>query len=345
LVTQKSNYKEERNHMIVGSLKIDEEFHGLISPLTTEEFSQLKENILKDGCRDALIVWNGTIVDGHNRYKICTENNIPFRTDEKEFSDRLEVKKWMLENQLGRRNLNDFCKAEIVLRNKDLITEIAEKAKERQRLSEGRGQKGMTNCSDLNAEKGTVRKVMADITHTSEGNIQRSKLIVEEGTEEQVNRARVGGRGNSVHSVYNEIKNKNLTEKTCSKCKKTFPVSDFQKDGSGYTSQCKECRSQSRSASRTTDTFGRPILISDELRNVTDEQIIGTLYDTDADIIYTIEDLAEEMQSNYFSFERIFKNCLNMHKGTIESAENKAIISKIFETININLRKMEEEYL
>jgi hypothetical protein len=44
-----------------------------------------------DGCRDPLVLWNGILIDGYNRYKICTENNIPFKTIDKEFASREEV--------------------------------------------------------------------------------------------------------------------------------------------------------------------------------------------------------------------------------------------------------------
>ena len=57
-------------------LKIDPEFQSLIPPLSPDEFRQLEENILKDGCRDPLVYWNNTIIDGHNRFKICTQYGI-----------------------------------------------------------------------------------------------------------------------------------------------------------------------------------------------------------------------------------------------------------------------------
>ena len=51
-------------------LRIDREFESKIPPLTTEEFRQLEENILTDGVViNPIIVWNGVIVDGHNRYR------------------------------------------------------------------------------------------------------------------------------------------------------------------------------------------------------------------------------------------------------------------------------------
>ena len=48
-------------------MKIDKEFADLIPPLTEEEYKGLETSILNEGCRDALVVWNDTLVDGHNR--------------------------------------------------------------------------------------------------------------------------------------------------------------------------------------------------------------------------------------------------------------------------------------
>lgn len=88
-------------------LKIDPEFAGKIPPLTDEEYRQLEENILADGrVINPLIIWNGVIVDGHNRYRILRAHpGIPFGTFEKEFPDRFAVIAWICKNQLGRRNL------------------------------------------------------------------------------------------------------------------------------------------------------------------------------------------------------------------------------------------------
>ncbi len=57
------------------NLKIDPEFQSQIPPLTDDEFKQLKENILKEGkLLSPLIVWNNTLVDGHNRYVILQKH-------------------------------------------------------------------------------------------------------------------------------------------------------------------------------------------------------------------------------------------------------------------------------
>lgn len=96
------------------------ELKALIPPLLPDELSQLENNIRKDGCREALLVWETTgrvlkktnddtplyvLVDGHNRHGICQRNGIDFRVSLKDFSGIDEVRTFMIENQLGRRNL------------------------------------------------------------------------------------------------------------------------------------------------------------------------------------------------------------------------------------------------
>lgn len=91
-------------------ITILKEIREYIIPLSDEELFQLEKNILKEGCREPLIVWQKTptqlvLIDGHNRYKICEKHNICFNMRELSFKDLDEVKVWMVENQMGRRNL------------------------------------------------------------------------------------------------------------------------------------------------------------------------------------------------------------------------------------------------
>ena len=87
-------------------LLIDEEFKNLIPPLSEDEYHQLEQNIIHDGCREPLVVWRDTIVDGHNRYNICCDNSIEFKTHHMEFPSREAAMDWIDSNQLGRRNLS-----------------------------------------------------------------------------------------------------------------------------------------------------------------------------------------------------------------------------------------------
>jgi predicted methyltransferase len=104
---------------------VDAEFSALIPPLTADERKQLEANIsAHGGARDALVVWSKagklTLVDGHNRYEICTRLDLPFEIEEIRFDDRNAAMLWIIDNQNGRRNLADFAKVELELKRESI---------------------------------------------------------------------------------------------------------------------------------------------------------------------------------------------------------------------------------
>ena len=92
---------------ILEQLKIDPEFEKVIPPISLAEFVQLEENILTEGqILTPIAVWDGVIVDGHNRFKILQKHpHIPYTIKEMNFENRYEAIAWMCNQQLGRRNL------------------------------------------------------------------------------------------------------------------------------------------------------------------------------------------------------------------------------------------------
>ena len=159
-------------------LIVDEEFKSLIPPLSDDERRQLEKNILQDGIRDPLVVWqgHGIIVDGHNRHSIATKHGLPFKTREIAFVDRDAVKLWIVQNQFGRRNVNRYSRGELALK---LESTFAAQAKANQQLSEGRGKKGLAILPNLN-----TRDLLAKIAGVSSRTIAAIKFIVEHGTDE-----------------------------------------------------------------------------------------------------------------------------------------------------------------
>ncbi|UII31966.1 hypothetical protein LVD17_27130 [Fulvivirga ulvae] len=97
------------NRIKFGDVVVKKELESFIVPLSNEEYAQLEANIIKEGCRDPLIFWRTdeglVLIDGHNRLRICTKHNIPFKSNELAFENEEEARLWMLNNQLGRRNL------------------------------------------------------------------------------------------------------------------------------------------------------------------------------------------------------------------------------------------------
>ena len=101
----------------VYELAINETLEHVMPPLQEMKLNLLTKSILSDGCREPLLVWNGMVVDGHNRYRICREHHIPFYIIEIDFANQGEAIAWIIKNQIGRRNLTPFQRCEMVLRH------------------------------------------------------------------------------------------------------------------------------------------------------------------------------------------------------------------------------------
>src|SRR5579884_3816706 len=86
---------------------IDPHIAALLVPHAAEEAAVLARSILAEGCRDPLAVWKGTgiLLDGHARHRVCVEHGVPFEVVEIDLPDREAAVRWVLERQLGRRNL------------------------------------------------------------------------------------------------------------------------------------------------------------------------------------------------------------------------------------------------
>jgi len=102
-------------------LRINKKFEELIPPLSVEEYSELYQSIKAEGCRDAIITWNGVIIDGHNRFGICKKLDLPFNTLEKFFDGADAALEWIMRNQLARRNLIDVERGRLALKLKNMI--------------------------------------------------------------------------------------------------------------------------------------------------------------------------------------------------------------------------------
>ncbi|MCL2680008.1 MAG: hypothetical protein FWF11_00805 [Coriobacteriia bacterium] len=85
---------------------IDDEFKYLLPPLDAETYAALEANLLQHGCRDALVLWDNILIDGHNRYEILSKHGLPFNTISKDFDSREEVLIWIVSTQVARRNLS-----------------------------------------------------------------------------------------------------------------------------------------------------------------------------------------------------------------------------------------------
>jgi hypothetical protein len=105
------------------TITIHEELRSLADPLTPVEYAALERSLLAEGCRDALVLWGDVLIDGHNRYDICSRHGIEFRTVQNaRFGSIEEVMLWMIDNHLARRSVSDFQRGLLALRKKDLVS-------------------------------------------------------------------------------------------------------------------------------------------------------------------------------------------------------------------------------
>lgn len=139
-------------------LKIDRTIRELIPPLTSQEYSDLEDSIIKGGCRHPIVIWAGKdiIIDGHNRYDICVKNKIEFKVEEIEFATKKEALIWMYDTQLGRRNLTDAARIELALKRDALRGNVSVSNLTRERRDEIAG--------ELDVSQGNIAKVKKVIT-------------------------------------------------------------------------------------------------------------------------------------------------------------------------------------
>ena len=183
-------------------IQIKDEFKKLIPALTQEEFKQLEDNCLKEGIREAILTWNGFIIDGHNRYEIATKWNLDFQTKSKHFKDEEEVKEWMILNQFGRRNLSNYQRSVLALQLEEVFKE---KAKENLKVSGEKFGKGtQISANPIEIKPIETRKELAKVANVSHDTIAKVKVIEQKAPEEV--KAKLSTGEVSINQVYQEIK-------------------------------------------------------------------------------------------------------------------------------------------
>jgi phage N-6-adenine-methyltransferase len=153
---------------------INPKFSNIIPALTSEEYKTLETSIINDGCRDAIVLWNSTIVDGHNRYEICTKHNIEFKTIQKVFQSEEQAKKWIILNQLGRRNINNYQRSLLALELENIHKTEAL----------GRMRNGKKLDPTQKSAGGETRDRIAEIANVSHDTIDKVKKIEAKASDE-----------------------------------------------------------------------------------------------------------------------------------------------------------------
>ena len=205
-----------------------------------------------------------------------------FLKEDKPFESRSEVKVWMLSNQLGRRNINDFQRGEMSLMLENVEREEAvrrmhagkaddipiDKLRQDQeakddgdpgvKLRQGQKQKG--------DRSGRTMSRLGKRAGISETTMRKVAKIVNEADEETKEQLRRGEM--KIHTAYVQLPSvaRPGEKKACSRCHREKPLTDFslRSNRQSYSTMCKDCereveeaaRSAAKVASETTEPVG-----------------------------------------------------------------------------------------
>lgn len=159
-------------------IKVDPTFKSLIPPQSQDEHLLLEAMIVAEGCREPLVLWNGTLVDGHNRLEICQRLSIPFTTRDVDFLSVSEARVWICQNQLSRRNLSDAWKLELALLVKSDLLEIG-----RAKQGAAGGDKvspsarAVLSNNDISAPAHSTQRTIAATAGVSTGKVAQAEYV------------------------------------------------------------------------------------------------------------------------------------------------------------------------
>ena len=180
------------------ALRIDPEFQKIIPPLTDEEYGQLRENILADGeVYEPIVVWEVTIIDGHNRWKIVQEHpEIPYHIRKMEFFDKWAAFDWMYKKQLGRRNLTNEQRTDLIGRMYEARKKISGGQAGNRNAVKRPGQKGpVVSGPKSTAEAVAVEMGIAENTVKRAGKYAQGIDAIRDISDEAASKILRGGTG------------------------------------------------------------------------------------------------------------------------------------------------------
>lgn len=227
----------------IKELKIDPELQELLPPLIPEEYKQLEKNILENGFDKnfPIMEWNGFIVDGHNRYQICKKHGITdYTVGTLAYKTKEEVMEWMLDIQLGRRNLSPIQRIAIAEKYRPIYEEQARRNQSLAGKEYGNGSsKLLTNSSKATSEQEpiNVREKLAEKASVGTTTYSQGQKILHSSN--NFIKKKVMSGEISINAGYNELMGKD---------KSTLPV---KKDPAPIQEDKDDCNSSQVGSSKS----------------------------------------------------------------------------------------------
>ena len=336
-------------------LKIDPEFQSKIPPLTFEELNLLEANILEEGrIISPLIVWNGLIVDGHNRFAILKNHpEIEYTVLEKEFANRYEAIVWICKNQLGRRNLTPEQRKYLI--GKQYEAEKVSRGGERPN-SHLRDENGMFTAKSQNVtlrcEEGVIKRI------ADENNVSRMFVFRAEDFSQGVDAADEAIPGTRAKILSGEVKptaaelaavsraapeeRPALVEEICKPKKRAKSKNGEMKAPEAKapeTSKQTELPPEASPEPYSEPAAPAPVKIDNQqLREIAASRYHAKRLATGSDMLCEIEAAADNMKQRW---EQTFQH----YPDILTAPDNRAAVAKIAQSLTEYLKEVEERTL
>lgn len=309
------------------ALKIDPEFRDKIPPMTDEQFSGLRADIIRDGyVRDPLVVWEGEniLLDGHHRWRVICENwetlNDKYTVDYKSFPNRWAALEWICRNQLNKHNLND-----------EQITYIRGEMYKARKKSHGGDRKSDEFSSpqndDLKRHPSKTADAIAKELGIGRATVERSEKFhdgidaIREMSKEAADKVMGGGSGITKKAV--------MSFPTMSREEKELIANGILSGKIAVRHQKPDSEYKSKSK-------------SDRESRAETEAIVRDMYDLSTVPEFTIDFLIEDIQANGKNYVNLLRNTL-ADRSSLLTEENKPRIAEAIETYVIaEIRKIKE---
>ncbi len=186
------------------SLRINPEYEKMLPQMSEEEFTQLKASIQSEGQHYSIIANEDLeVLDGHHRFRACTELGIEPDFEVRHFDDKLLEKKFVIEANLRRRHLNNFQLVELAVPLLEIEKALAKKKRAKSIETQDEDVRlGLEPEDTAPIPKPKVEEV-AKRAGVSASTFERGKKILEEASEEEKQKLREGKV--SISKVYHEI--------------------------------------------------------------------------------------------------------------------------------------------
>ncbi|MBN1245594.1 ParB N-terminal domain-containing protein [Candidatus Bathyarchaeota archaeon] len=186
------------------SLHLNPEYEKLLPKMSDDEFAELRASIQTEGQHYPIVANEDLeVLDGHHRFRACTELGIEPDFEVRKFEDKLLEKKFVIEANLRRRHLTKFQLVELGVPLLEIEKALAKKRQTTGGKTGRNIQLGLAPDDAKSVTKSKATEAVAKKVGVSTRTFERGKKILEKASEENKQKLREGKA--SIAKVYREV--------------------------------------------------------------------------------------------------------------------------------------------